>query len=143
MTSLIRKIGPAEIGSVLITGLIVAAFSASPAQAMGLGQAKPAGLVPARAELAQYYYYPAPYYAPHTYAPPAYYPPAPPPARDLNRAYDPDRDGPLGYPTGRAPVPYGSTCYAGAYVCQSPTPGPVGSGCACSGIGAPSYGSIR
>ena len=93
---------------------------------------------------AQYYPYYQPHYQPRYYQPPGYYVPAPPPPpRDLNRAYDPDRDGPLGYPTGRAPVPYGSTCYAGAYVCQLPAPGPVGAGCSCAGIGAPSYGSIR
>jgi hypothetical protein len=149
MTSLVRKtwiakIGVAKIGFALIAGLIVATFTGAPAaQATGLGLATPAGLFPARAELVQYYY-PSPYYAPRHYPPPAYYPPPPPaPSRDLNRAYDPDRDGPLGYPTGQAPVPYGTTCYAGAYVCQLPAPGPVGSGCACSGIGAPSYGSIR
>jgi len=104
------------------------------------------------------HYYPAPgYYAPAP-PPPGYY--APPPAnypppqqyappqqseRDLNRAYDPDRDGPLGYPTqrGGAPVAYGYMCYAGVYVCQLPAAGPVGSGCSCPGWGAPSYGTIR
>ena len=130
----------------------MAAFAAAPAAhaaaggVTGAGLAKPAGPFAARAERVQYYY-PSPYYAPGYYPPPAYSappPPPPPPApRDLNRAYDPDRDGPLGYPTGRAPVPYGTTCYAGAYVCQLPAPGPVGSSCACSGIGAPSYGTIR
>jgi hypothetical protein len=89
---------------------------------------------------AQYYYHPG-YYPPPGYYVPA--PPPPPPPRDLNRAYDPERDGPLGYPTQRGPVLYGSTCYAGNYVCQLPAPGPVGSGCSCPALGAPSYGTIR
>jgi hypothetical protein len=38
-------------------------------------------------------------------------------------------------------VPYGRFCYAGAYSC--PASGPVGAQCACPGLGAPSYGSIR
>lgn len=95
---------------------------------------------------AQYYSYPPPGYHP----PPGYYVPAPPPvyappqSRDLNRAYDPDRDGPLGYPTQRgAPVLHGSTCYAGNYVCNLPYSGPVGAGCSCPALGAPSYGTIR
>jgi len=106
---------------------------------------------------AQYYSYPRYAYPPPGYypPPPAYYAPIPPPPayssapRDLNRAYDPERDGPLGYPTQRggapaqgAPVLYGSTCYAGNYVCQGP-PQPVGSQCTCPAIGAPSYGTIR
>lgn len=36
----------------------------------------------------------------------------------------------------------GTTCKAGFYICQVP-PGPVGSPCACPGLGAPSYGNIR
>ena len=46
-----------------------------------------------------------------------------------------------------APAPgqlaFGSFCAAGAYQCQLPQGGPVGSPCACPGIGAPSYGVIR
>ena len=102
------------------------------------------GAAPAEA---QYYRYPPPYYAPPPvyHPPPVYYAPAPPPPayRDLNRAYDPDRDGPLGYPTQRGPVLHGSMCYAGNYTCQLSVAGPVGSGCSCPGLGAPSYGSIR
>jgi hypothetical protein len=66
-----------------------------------------------------YYAPPAYYYPPPYYAPPAYYPP--PPA----------------YPPG-----YGGTCYAGAYVCALPGPGPLGGTCTCPGLGAPSYGRI-
>ena len=36
----------------------------------------------------------------------------------------------------------GTTCKAGFYICQVP-PGPVGTPCACPGLGAPSYGNIR
>ncbi len=92
---------------------------------------------------AQYYYPPPGYYPPAQ--PPVYYPPPSPSQRDLNRAYDPTIDGPLGYATqrGRPPVPYSAMCYAGNYTCQLPQAGPVGSGCACPGLGAPSYGPIR
>ncbi len=37
----------------------------------------------------------------------------------------------------------GYKCYAGAYICNLPQPGPVGTGCSCPGIGAPSYGTVR
>ena len=36
----------------------------------------------------------------------------------------------------------GTTCKAGFYICQVP-PGPIGTQCACPGLGAPSYGNIR
>ncbi len=36
----------------------------------------------------------------------------------------------------------GTTCKAGFYICQVPL-GPIGSECACPGLGAPSYGHIR
>ena len=40
--------------------------------------------------------------------------------------------------------PYiGAQCFAGAYVCQLPAPGPLGSGCSCPGLGAPSFGTVR
>jgi hypothetical protein len=38
---------------------------------------------------------------------------------------------------------YGSTCYAGAYVCQLGQQVPLGSQCTCPGLGAPSYGDVR
>lgn len=38
---------------------------------------------------------------------------------------------------------YGYTCYAGVYVCHTPTQVPVGSQCSCPGIGAPSFGTVR
>ena len=131
--------------SLLAISLLVGGIA--PASAVGGGV--PA--VPADGITQVQYYYPAPgYYRP----PPAYYPapryyaPPPvtysaPPDRDLNRAYDPTRDGPLGVPTQRSAVPYSYMCYAGNYTCQLPAAGPVGSGCTCPGLGAPSYGSIR
>lgn len=40
-------------------------------------------------------------------------------------------------------VAVGNQCYAGAYICNLPQPGPIGTGCSCPGLGAPSYGTIR
>jgi hypothetical protein len=45
--------------------------------------------------------------------------------------------------TGAPVVAVGYKCYAGAYICNLPSYGPVGSGCSCPGLGAPSYGTIR
>lgn len=42
-----------------------------------------------------------------------------------------------------APNGLGSTCYAGAYVCQLAQDVPLGSQCTCPGLGAPSYGDVR
>lgn len=126
----------------IAAAILCAAFT-GPADAASLG-ARPDIVVQAPTQV-QYYYPPPAYYPP----PPAYYAPPPqpyyPPARDLNRAYDPTIDGPLGQPTqrGRPPVPYSAMCYAGVYTCQLPNAGPVGAGCSCPGLGAPSYGSIR
>ena len=79
--------------------------------------------------------------------PPVYYAPppaivyAPPPLVPAPAAVTPAAS------SGRAgpatPVPLGATCYAGVYVCRLPALQPAGSGCACPGIGAPSYGSVR
>ena len=44
-------------------------------------------------------------------------------------------------PLPQGAVPYGSYCAAGFYTC--PAQGPIGSPCACPGLGAPSYGSIH
>lgn len=44
-------------------------------------------------------------------------------------------------PIAQGAVPYGSYCSAGFYTC--PAQGPIGSPCACPGLGAPSYGSIH
>ncbi len=44
---------------------------------------------------------------------------------------------------GAPQVAYGTYCAAGFYQCQLPQSGPLGSPCACPGIGAPSYGVIR
>ena len=52
----------------------------------------------------------------------------------------------LGMPvatTGAPAQAYGTFCAAGAYQCQLAQTGPIGSPCACPGIGAPSYGVIR
>ena len=57
-------------------------------------------------------------------------PVAPPPAAPVAN----------GYSTG--PVA-GTTCYAGVYVCAMPSPGAVGSSCACPGLGAPSFGTVH
>ncbi len=49
----------------------------------------------------------------------------------------------VGVPAPVASNGYGSTCYAGAYVCQLGQQVPVGSQCTCPGLGAPSYGDVR
>ena len=46
-------------------------------------------------------------------------------------------------PTGAPVVAVGYRCYAGTYVCALPQPGPVGTGCSCPGLGAPSHGTVR
>ena len=74
--------------------------------------------------------YPPPYYPPAYYPPPYGYPAyAPPPAPAPQMS--------------RADVPYGATCYAGVYTFNAPAQTPVGSGCSCPGLGAPSYGSVQ
>ena len=77
------------------------------------------------------YYYPPAYYGPGYYPPPAYaapaYPPAQAPAPQMSQAN----------------IPFGSTCYAGVYVCAAPAQTHVGTGCSCPGLGAPSYGVVQ
>ncbi len=50
--------------------------------------------------------------------------------------------GPVAYAPGQQ-VPYGAQCFAGVYTCNLPQALPVGSQCACPGLGAPSYGAVR
>ncbi len=45
--------------------------------------------------------------------------------------------------TGAPVVAVGYRCYAGTYICNLPAPGPIGTGCSCPGLGAPSFGTIR
>jgi hypothetical protein len=68
-----------------------------------------------------------PYYPPYYYYPPAATPV--PPAQNQSST--------------QGPVTYGATCYAGVYVCAAPAKSPVGGGCTCPGIGAPSYGVVN
>ena len=91
----------------------------------------------------------APYYPPGYYYPPApgyYYPPAgyppPPPASYSAPPQAPRQDGDQSQMS-QANTPYGSMCYAGVYTCAAPYAAHVGTVCACSGIGAPSYGTVR
>jgi hypothetical protein len=59
-------------------------------------------------------------------------------------AYPPTPAPPPGAPAGSVvAVPYSATCYAGAYTCSMPSSAPIGSGCTCAGLGAPSYGTVR
>ena len=74
------------------------------------------------------YYYP-PYYP---YAVPYYPPPV---------VYAPPASAPQAS-TGKQ-ISYGTTCYAGVYVCAAPGNTAVGAGCSCPGWGAPSFGSVR
>ncbi len=74
----------------------------------------------------------APAPGPVVYAPGSYTPPGAPVAP--------------GYATGYAPgtqLAYSGNCYAGVYTCTLPQALPVGSQCACPGLGAPSYGAVR
>ena len=85
--------------------------------------------------------YPPPYYYPPAYYAPGYYGPAyaPPPA-----SYAPLPEAPAPAPEmSQAEVPFGSTCYAGTYVCRAPAQSRVDSECSCPGLGAPSYGVVR
>jgi hypothetical protein len=65
---------------------------------------------------------------PGYYYPPYYYPP---PASQASAT------------TRGGPVTYGSMCYAGVYNCAAAPKSPVGSGCTCPGLGAPSYGTVN
>lgn len=89
------------------------------------------------------YYYPPYYpYAPGYYYPPGYY--APPAVASVPPAQTSTQTTTTQTQTSDArPVLYGSTCYAGVYVCAAPGGTPVGAGCSCPGIGAPSYGSVH
>jgi len=88
----------------------------------------------------------APYYPPaYPYPPGYYYPPyayAPPPAASSS-APAPAPQASNQPQMSQANTPYGSTCYAGFYTCPAPYASHVGTTCACSGIGAPSYGTVR
>lgn len=114
----------------------VSLISATPAKAwvsggvvIGLPPVVVAPAVPA---------YPPPYYYPPAYYyPPGYY--APPPAN----APPAQSSAPANAQTAQANTPYGSMCYAGFYTCAAVPYSHVGSGCACPGIGAPSYGTVR
>ena len=100
--------------------------------------------------------YPYPYPYPYAYPPPAYgQPPAdysqappqgsqggPPPA-DYSQSPPPPAYQ-NGAPSGsQRPVAYAGMCYAGVYTCAAAPYTQVGATCACSGIGAPSYGTAR
>ena len=88
--------------------------------------------------------YPPPYYAPGYY-PPAYPPEgyAPPPANGQPQGYAQAPQQSPAPELSQANVPFGSTCYAGVYVCAAPAQTHVGSGCSCPGLGAPSYGVVQ
>ncbi len=82
------------------------------------------------------YYYPPAYYPPYYpgyYPPAAYYPPPPPAAQAPAQSQA----------QGSGKVAYGATCYAGVYQCVAPAYSPIGQGCTCPGLGAPSYGTVQ
>lgn len=93
--------------------------------------------------------YPYPYYAPPYYYGPGYgyyygpygYP-APPPGtpQAQNGQASAQQSTPQASADNR---PYGATCYAGVYTCSALPQSRVGSGCACPGLGAPSYGTVH
>jgi hypothetical protein len=81
------------------------------------------------------YYYPPPAYY---YSPPyAYAPPPAPPAQYQAPAQ------PAPQSQAQDTRPYGSMCHAGVYSCSAAYGAHVGDVCACSGIGAPSYGTVN
>lgn len=59
---------------------------------------------------------------------------------------EPTAGQPVGYavPPGAPPPPvaYSGVCHAGFYTCTLPVSEPVGTGCSCPGLGAPSYGKV-
>ncbi len=135
-----RRVGALACAAV-IGGLMVAA---TPAQAWwrgGVWIGVPPIVVGAPAYYPAYPYYYPPYY-PYAY-PPAYYPP--PPAYPQSQAQPaPQSQGAQSQAqASHQQVAYGSTCYAGVYVCAAPGNTPVNAGCSCPGIGAPSYGVVR
>ena len=84
--------------------------------------------------------------APPAYYPPAYYPYYPyPPYYAPPAAYYPPAQTPVPQAQGTAngAVAYGAMCYAGVYNCAAAPKSPIGSGCTCPGIGAPSYGRVN
>ncbi len=89
------------------------------------------------APLVPYAPYPGYYYGPGYYPPPYAYPP---PAAS---SAPPATSQPAQPQMSQANTPYGTTCYAGVYTCAAPYASHVGTTCACSGIGAPSYGTVR
>jgi hypothetical protein len=117
-------------------------FAAAPAQAWwrgGVWIGVPPVVVGAPAYYPPYYYPPA-YYPPYGYYPPPAYPypagpqsvPAPQTQSQTTTTTQTNTQ-----------VAYGSTCYAGVYVCPAPGSTAIGAGCACPGLGAPSYGVVR
>lgn len=125
----------------------VMALGSAPAQAWWRGGVWIGGPVVVGAPVVPYAY---PYYYPPAYYPPAYYPYPPyyygaPAATPVPQAQSQTRtqSQTTTTQTTASAVPYGSTCYAGVYVCAAPGATPVGAGCSCPGIGAPSYGSVH
>jgi hypothetical protein len=88
-----------------------------------------------------YYYPPVAPYPPGYYAPG--YPYAAPPGGAQQSAPQASSPQASGRQMSQANTPYGSICYAGVYTCAAAPQSHVGSGCACPGIGAPSYGSVQ
>jgi len=111
----------------LLTVAAVSLLASAPAKAWWSG-----GIGFGFAPAPYFYNYAPPPPPPVVVAPPPYY--APPPAVPAP---------PVTAPPPTAAVPYGSTCFAGVYVCPLARPQPVGSDCSCPGLGAPSYGMVR
>ncbi len=109
---------PAVLAALAFTALS-AAVAPSPAHAWWRGGVA-IGIAPPPL------YFGPPVYAPPLYAPPVYYPPpvyyAPPPFYVA------------------PPRRLAQSCYAGAYVCPLPQPGPVGGACSCPAFHGRVYG---
>ncbi len=131
------------VGSAALAGLIFATLAPAPAKAWFRGGVfigvPPIVVGPPVVPYPAPYYYPPAYYGPGPYAvapPAAGYAPAPQ-SSDQPPAQSPAPQ------LSQADTPYGSTCYAGFYVCRAPAQTHVGTGCSCPGLGAPSYGVVQ
>jgi hypothetical protein len=124
------------------TAFAATALAPSPARAWWRGGffigLPPVVVAPGPVAYPPYYYPPAyypPYYPGPYYPPAAYYSPAPPAAQASAPAQ--------GQGQGTGKIAYGATCYAGVYQCAAPAYTPIGQGCSCPGLGAPSYGTVQ
>ncbi len=141
MSSLSRSAASAKSRALAVAtllaapALLVATLTPSPARAWWRGGffigVPPVVVAPG--PVGYPYYYPPAYYPPYPayYPPAAYYPPPAAPAPAQPQAQ------------GSGKIAYGASCFAGVYQCAAPAYSPIGQGCTCPGLGAPSYGTVQ